>query len=309
LNTNRRAQDEDLVRLYLADLSHFPLLTKDDEVLLAQHIEQGKAASAALGNGMRKMPAEERDLRRSVRRADEARLKFIQSNLRLVVSIARRYQSSGVPLLDLIQEGNFGLLHAVEKFDWRRGFKFSTYATWWIRQSIARGIGNHRRAVRVPVHVGDVLARLRSTRLEMESRLGREPTVAELAAEVGITEAKVRQLSLFEASPLSLFDTISEDGAKLSDVIADESAEAPDEAAVAALMPAAMERVLAPLNARERKIITLRFGLDRGEPRTLEEVAAHFGLTRERIRQIEVQAMARLREWNVSPDVRALLTA
>jgi DNA-directed RNA polymerase sigma subunit (sigma70/sigma32) len=309
LKHDRRTNDGDLVKLYLADLSRFPLLTKDDEIRLAQCIEQGRAACEALGNGMRKMPAEERDLRRAVRRADEARLTFVQSNLRLVVAIARRYQSSAVPLLDCIQEGNFGLLHAVEKFDWRKGFKFSTYATWWIRQSIARGIGNHHRAVRVPTHVGDVVARLRAKRFEIESRLGRPPTVSELATELGISEAKVHQLAIFERSAVSIFEPISEDGAVLADVIADETADAPDDAAIAALMPEAMQHVLAPLTDRERKIITLRFGLDRGEPRTLEEVAAHFGLTRERIRQIEVQAMARLREWNVGPDVRALLTA
>ncbi len=309
LKTDGRTQDEDLVKVYLADISRFPLLTKDDEIRLAQYIEQGNAAREALANGVKKMPAEERDLRRAVRRADEARLTFVQSNLRLVVAIARRYQSSGVPLLDRIQEGNFGLLHAVEKFDWRRGFKFSTYATWWIRQSIARGIGNHHRAVRVPTHVGDVVARLRAKRFEIESRLGRPPTVEELASELGISETKVRQLAIFERSAVSLFESVSEDGAMLADVLTDEAAEAPDDAAVAAMMPAAIERVLAPLTERERKIVTLRFGLDRGEPRTLEEVAAHFGLTRERIRQIEVHAMARLREWNVSPEVRDLLTA
>jgi DNA-directed RNA polymerase sigma subunit (sigma70/sigma32) len=161
----------------------------------------------------------------------------------------------------------------------------------------------------MPVHVGDVVARLRATRVELEARLGRRPTSAELADALGVPEAKVRQLSIFETTHVSLFEPISEDGAVLADTIADQSVEAPEDAAAAALMPTAIQRVLAPLTERERSIITLRFGLDRGEPRTLEEVAAHFGLTRERIRQIEMNAMARLREWNVSPELRDLLTA
>jgi RNA polymerase sigma factor (sigma-70 family) len=309
MKTDRCSPDEDPLRLYLADIGRFPLLTKEDEISLAQQIEQGRAARAALADGTKKLPAEERDLRRVVRRADEAQTKFVQSNLRLVVAIARRYQSSGVPLLDLIQEGNFGLLRAVEKFDWRKGFKFSTYATWWIRQSIARGMGKHRHAIRVPVHVGDLVARLKATRAELTTSLGRRPTVGELAHELGISEHKVRTLSVFESSHVSLSEPIAEDGAVLGDIVEDDDALAPFDAAASALMSDAMKPVLAPLTERERRIITLRFGLDRGEPRTLEEVAAHFGLTRERIRQIEVHAMARLRDWNVGSDARDLLSA
>ena len=186
--------EEDLVRLYLTDIGQYPLLTKDDEVRLAQAIEAGNTARTELEAGEKGLTAaRKRELRRLSRDGEKAERTFVQSNLRLVVSIAKKYQASGLPLLDLIQEGNLGLMHAVEKFDWRKGFKFSTYATWWIRQAITRGIANTGRTIRLPVHAGDTLARLQKARARLELKLGRPATLAELSAEVEMPEDKVTE--------------------------------------------------------------------------------------------------------------------
>src|ERR1044071_3649399 len=282
--------EEDLVRLYLTDIGQYPLLTKDDEVRLAQQIEGGNAAREQMVRAKSLTPAKKRELRRCARHGDEAQRTFVQSNLRLVVSIAKKYQASGLPLLDLIQEGNLGLMHAVEKFDWRKGFKFSTYATWWIRQAITRG-----RPSRLPVHAGNALARLQKARARLELKLGRPATLAELSAEVEMPEDKVTEALRFAAEPLSLSEPLREDGdAELGDIVEDRSAESPFEVAATALLPAEIEKLLAPLDERERQILALRFGLDRGEPRTLEEVGEYFNLTRERIRQIGGRPMSTL---------------
>src|SRR5204863_7948124 len=203
---NRTERDnEDLVRLYLEDIGRHQLLTKDDEARLAQDIEAGKAAQetlASVNKGLTR--AEKRDLQRLVRKGEDAQRQFVQSNLRLVVSIAKRYQASGMPLLDLVQEGNLGLIHAVEKFDWRKGFKFSTYATWWIRQAIQRGIANAGRTIRLPVHAADNLARLQKERAGLEARLGRPATLDELAAELDLAPERVKELIPHLAEPVSL---------------------------------------------------------------------------------------------------------
>ncbi|RUA24132.1 MAG: RNA polymerase subunit sigma-70 [Actinobacteria bacterium] len=301
--------EEDLVRLYLTDIGQYPLLTKEGEVRLAQQIEKGVEARSELDvSGDKVAPARRRELRRSVRRGDEAVRTFVQSNLRLVVSIAKKYQASGLPLLDLIQEGNLGLMHAVEKFDWRKGFKFSTYATWWIRQAITRGIANTGRTIRLPVHAGDTLARLQKARSRLELKFGRAATLAELAVEVEMSEEKVTEALRFAAEPLSLSEPLREDGdAELGDVVEDRAAESPFEVAATSLLPEEISRLLAPLDSREREILKLRFGLDRGEPRTLEEVGDHFELTRERIRQIEARAMSKLRHPSSDTGARDLL--
>ncbi|MFN3217030.1 MAG: RNA polymerase sigma factor RpoD/SigA [Acidimicrobiales bacterium] len=300
--------EEDLVRLYLTDIGQYPLLTKDDEVRLAQQIEEGNEAQRELDAAENLSAARKRDLRRIARRGEEAERTFVQSNLRLVVSIAKKYQASGLPLLDLIQEGNLGLMHAVEKFDWRKGFKFSTYATWWIRQAITRGIANTGRTIRLPVHAGDTLARLQKARARLELKLGRPATLTELAAEVEMPEDKVTEALRFAAEPLSLSEPLREDGdAELGDVVEDRSADSPFEVAATALLPEEIARLLAPLDEREREILKLRFGLDRGEPRTLEEVGEHFNLTRERIRQIEARAMSKLRHPSSDTGARDLL--
>ena len=300
--------DEDLVRLYLTDIGQHALLTKEDEVRLAQAIEAGAEAADELARSVDVRPTRRRELRRAVRHGQQAEQAFVQSNLRLVVSIAKKYQASGLPLLDLIQEGNLGLMHAVEKFDWRKGFKFSTYATWWIRQAITRGIANTGRTIRLPVHAGDTLARLQKSRSRLEVTLGHAPTVAELARETEMTEERVTEALCYAGEPLSLSEPLREDGdAELGDVVEDHGAASPFDVAAVAVLPDEVARLLAPLDEREREILRLRFGLDRGEPRTLEEVGAHFHLTRERIRQIEARAMSKLRHPSSDTGARDLL--
>ncbi len=303
--------EEDLVRLYLTDIGQYPLLTKDDEVRLAKKIEKGFAAKEELESARaRNLTAAQRSSKRQIqRRGERAQREFVRCNLRLVVSIAKKYQASGLPLLDLIQEGNLGLMHAVEKFDWRKGFKFSTYATWWIRQAITRGIANTGRTIRLPVHAGDTLARLQKARSRLELKHGRPATQSELADEVDMTEQKVIEALRFAAEPLSLSEPLREDSdAELGDVVEDRAAESPFEVAVTTLLPTEITRLLSPLDEREREILKLRFGLDRGEPRTLEEVGEHFQLTRERIRQIEARAMSKLRHPSTDTGARDLLS-
>ncbi|MGD0287935.1 MAG: sigma-70 family RNA polymerase sigma factor [Acidimicrobiales bacterium] len=302
--------EEDLVRLYLHDIGQYPLLTKDDEARLAQAIEARSQAGQDLqAKDARLTAPRRRELKRVVQRGDDAGRRFVQSNLRLVVSIAKRYQASGLPLLDLIQDGNLGLIHAVEKFDWRKGFKFSTYATWWIRQAITRGIANTARPIRLPIHAGDLVMLVQKAQGQLQAKLGRPATLAELAIEVGLAEDKITEVLRFPVEPLSLSTPLREDGdAELGDVVEDRLAESPFEAAALALLPDEIARLLAPLDEREREILRLRFGLDRGEPRTLEEVGKHFNLTRERIRQIEARAMSKLRHPSSDVGARDLLT-
>ncbi len=308
-NNHAAQPEEDLVRLYLNDIGKHALLTKDDEARLAQAIEAGREARAEFAVAKGITPSRKRELRRLIRDGDEAAETFVKANLRLVVSIAKKYQAAELPLLDLVQEGNLGLMHAVEKFDWRKGFKFSTYATWWIRQAITRGIANTGRTVRLPVHAGDLLTRVTKARGRLEGQLGRRPTVAELAADLELEEEKVTEILRHAAEPLSLSEPLREDGdAELGDVVEDRSAVSPFDAAAAALLSGEVNKMLIALDEREREILRLRFGLDRGEPRTLDEVGEHFSLTRERIRQIEARAMSKLRHPSTDRGARELLT-
>ena len=301
---------EDLVRLYLEDVGRHDLLTKDDEVRLAQAIEAGVAASADLAAAKKLTPTQRRNFRRTIRQGEEAHRQFVNSNLRLVVSIAKKYQSSGLPLLDIVQEGNLGLIHAVDKFDWRKGFKFSTYATWWIRQAIQRGIANSARVIRLPVHAGDMLTALLKMRAQLEGSLGRTPTLAELAAEAELPLDKVVEVLRYAVDTVSLDEPVRDDGdAELGDFVEDRNATAPFDAAAVSLLPGEVAKVLKVLDERERTILCLRFGLDGGGERTLEEVAEHFGLTRERIRQIEARAMSKLRHPSADVGARELLEA
>jgi RNA polymerase sigma factor (sigma-70 family) len=295
---NRRAQTppQDLVRLYLRDVGRYPLLTKDDEVRLAQLVEGGRRAQTELAALQGLSPARTRELRRLVRTGEAAVQTFTNGNLRLVVSIAKQYRAAGLPLLDLVQEGNLGLMHAVEKFDWRRGFKFSTYATWWIRQAIARGITNSGRTIRLPVHACELLSRVVNARDHFEAQHGRRATIGELARDLEVSADRVTEVLRHLVAPVSLSEPLHFDGrAEVGDRLKDHGAVSPFDAAATSLLSQEVAKMLAGLDDRERAIIQLRFGLNCGEPRTLEEVGAVFGLTRERIRQLEGRAMEKLR--------------
>jgi RNA polymerase sigma factor (sigma-70 family) len=303
--------NEDLVRLYLTDVGRHALLSKDDEVRLAQQIEEASLARDALVERARTISRAERaKLCRTVRLGDDAHDAFVLANLRLVVSIAKSYRASRLPLLDLIQEGNLGLIHAVDKFDWRKGFKFSTYATWWIRQAISRGVANTSRTIRLPVHADDRLVQLQRLRGELEAKFGRPATRAELAEALDIPEGKVVDVMLFAVAPMSLSEPLGDDSAtELGDLVEEHSQLSPCDAAILALLPAEVTTLLSALDERERLVISLRYGLDRGEPRTLEQVGEQFHLTRERIRQIEAKAMSKLRHPTNPSAARSLLDA
>ncbi|MEX2294650.1 MAG: sigma-70 family RNA polymerase sigma factor [Acidimicrobiales bacterium] len=292
--SNESENTVDLTRRYLSELGSYPLLSAEQEVDLAKAIELGRDAEAELADG--NVTASRRlVLAAHQADADAARRTFIQSNLRLVVSIAKRYQGTGLTLLDLIQEGNLGLMRAVEKFDHRKGFKFSTYATWWIRQSIGRGIADKARTIRLPSHLVDTMAVLSKTSANMLKTLGREPTPAELAAETGLPEERVRVALRAAPDLISLSASIGEDDAELGDLLADDNADAPFEAAALSLARDDLQVLLDYLNPREREILSLRFGLQGEQPLTLDEVGQMFNVTRERIRQIEAKALTKLR--------------
>ncbi len=262
---------DDPVRAYLNEIGRVSLLTKRQEVELAQQIEAGSEA---------------------------ARQHLIEANLRLVVSIARKYMVRGLPLLDLIQEGNLGLMRAVEKFDHRRGFKFSTYATWWIRQAITRSIADRSRTIRVPVHVTDRINRVIRVSRRLSQELGRDPNDEEIGDEVGVTPDQVRELLMISREPVSLDSPVGDDGddSRLEDFIEDKEAEAPIEAATRTLLTGQLEDVLFTLTPRERRVLQLRFGLADDQQRTLEEVGRRLGMTRDRVRKIERTALGKLRD-------------
>ena len=286
--------EEDLVRLYLTDIGQYPLLTKEDEVRLAQKIEKGVEAREKLSTSEEFTAKEKREFERLDRNGRKAEKKFVQSNLRLVVSIAKKYQASGLPLLDLIQEGNLGLMHAVEKFDWRKGFKFSTYATWWIRQAITRAIADKSRTVRIPVHLHDTMAAVRAAQAQLKAELGRDPKPQEIAKEAGVGVDKV-ELALSVADTVSLEQPVGEDGAQLGDFIQDEDASDPSLIVQDLDVAESLRESISRLPEREGRILALRYGFYDGVPRTLEEIGEEFDLTRERIRQLEKLALCRLR--------------
>ena len=306
----RDGGDLDLVRAYLTGLGAHRLLTREDEAHLGAIIAAGVDARARLADPDAGLtPSERARLRRAVRAGDDATERFVCANLRLVVSIAKKYQASGVDLLDLIQEGNLGLIHAVEKFDFRKGFKFSTYATWWIRQAIQRGIANTAATIRVPIHAADRRTQVARAAGELTGELGRYPTDEEVAERVGIEVADVRAARTGAAVTASLDAQIGTDSTtELGDLVGDASVDV-EGGALSATLSADVARLLSGLEPRERQVLKLRFGLDRGEPRTLEEVGLLFSLTRERIRQIETRAMAKLRHPSIADRASDLLTA
>jgi RNA polymerase primary sigma factor len=288
----------DTVRMYLKEIGRVDLLTVDDERSLAQAIEDGKQAAekldAAIGEQLE--PAEQRRLMRQVHQGERAKSELIQANLRLVVSIAKRYSGRGMQFLDLIQEGNLGLMRAVDKFDHTKGFKFSTYATWWIRQAITRSIADQARTIRIPVHMVESMNRVLRMQRQMHQELEREPTLDELADRCGMAPDKIREILRISQDPLSLDSPVGEeDDSNLADFIEDLSADAPADMATKRMLTQAVEEALGELSEREQEIVRMRFGLDDGQARTLEDVGKEFGVTRERIRQIEAKTLAKLR--------------
>ena len=303
----RRAATSDLVRIYLREIGRVPLLTAEDEVELAKAIEAGLFAEEKLGGGFPMLGAVCGDLELLVGEGVKAKQRLIEANLRLVVSIAKRYIGRGLVFLDLIQEGNLGLIRAVEKFDYTRGYKFSTYATWWIRQAITRAIADQARTIRVPVHMVETINKLARVQRQLHQELGREVTADEIAAEMGLEPERVAEIQRIAQEPVSLQSPIGEEESDLGDFIEDADAVVPIEAAAFIMLQDQLERVLDQLAEREQRIIQLRFGLTDGHPRTLEEVGREFGVTRERIRQIESKTLAKLRHPSRAQMLREYL--
>ena len=290
----------DPVRMYLKEIGKVPLLTAAEEIDLAMKIEAGVAAAAELDKAEEEGRELERREKRRLGRVEQvgidAKQQLIEANLRLVVSIAKRYVGRGMLFLDLIQEGNLGLIRAVEKFDYTKGFKFSTYATWWIRQAITRAIADQARTIRIPVHMVETINKLVRVQRQLLQDLGRDPTPEEIGEEMGMSAERVREIQKISQEPVSLETPIGEEeDSQLGDFIEDAQAVAPPEAASDSMLREQLDQVLDGLADRERKVIKLRFGLEDGHPRTLEEVGREFGVTRERIRQIESKTLAKLR--------------
>jgi RNA polymerase primary sigma factor len=305
----RRASPGDLVRIYLREIGRVPLLTAQDEVELAKAIEAGLFAEEKL-NGEPDPPAARvraDDLAQLSADGTAAKQRLIEANLRLVVSIAKRYIGRGLIFLDLIQEGNLGLIRAVEKFDYTKGYKFSTYATWWIRQAITRAIADQARTIRIPVHMVETINKLARVQRQLHQDLGREATVEEIAVEMGIGVQRVAEIQRVAQEPVSLQSPIGEEDSDLGDFIEDADAVVPIEAAAFIMLQDQLEGILETLSTREQTIIQLRFGLTDGHPRTLEEVGREFGVTRERIRQIESKTLAKLRHPSRAQMLREYL--
>ena len=302
------AASADLVRVYLREIGRVALLTALDEVDLAKRIEAGVFAAERLDSVADMPVGARRDLNAVVVDGDAAKRRLIEANLRLVVSIAKRYAGRGLPFLDLIQEGNLGLIRAVEKFDYTRGFKFSTYASWWIRQAVSRAVADQARTIRIPVHMVETVNRiLRAQRMLVQS-LGREPTSAEIADRVDLPAERVAEIRRLTMEPVSLHSQVGEEeGSELGDLIEDSESVPPPEVVSAGLLQRHVEAVLGHLGERERQVVRMRYGLTDGEPRTLEEVGKAFGVTRERVRQIEAKSLAKLRHPHLSDQLRDYL--
>ncbi|MFA5785936.1 MAG: RNA polymerase sigma factor RpoD [Actinomycetota bacterium] len=303
-----RAPTNDPVRMYLKEIGKVPLLVAEQEVQLAKAIEDGLKATETLVRGGKITPNRRLDLQRVVREGQLAKKKLVEANLRLVVSIAKRYVGRGMLFLDLIQEGNLGLIRAVEKFDYTKGYKFSTYATWWIRQAITRAIADQARTIRIPVHMVETINKLIRIQRQLLQDLGREPLPEEIAREMELTPEKVREILKVSQEPVSLETPIGEEeDSHLGDFIEDSDAVVPVDAASFILLQEQLDSVLHTLSEREKKVIQLRFGLTDGHPRTLEEVGREFGVTRERIRQIESKTLSKLRHPSRSQKLRDYL--
>ncbi len=299
---------DDSISLYLKEIGRVPLLTADEEVSLAKRMEHGREARQKLTLGVED-PDERDKLLLAVRDGQAAQEHLIKANSRLVVSVAKKYVGRGVPFLDLIQEGNIGLIRAVKKFDYRRGYKFSTYATWWIRQAVTRAIADQGRTIRVPVHMYEQINRLTRTSRQLVQELGRDPTTEEIAERLGVPPRKVEQIIRVSQRPLSLEMPVGEEeDSYLGDFIEDEEAESPTDSASQTMLRQVIDEIFESLTPREVRILQLRFGLVDGYSYTLEEVGKKFGVTRERIRQIEAQALGRLRHPSRSRKLRDYLT-
>ncbi|MCE9623489.1 MAG: RNA polymerase sigma factor RpoD [Actinomycetia bacterium] len=289
----------DTVRMYLKEIGRVDLLTTEDERRLAQAIDEGHRAAATVDaehGGAALDSTESRRLLRTVTAGERAKSELIQANLRLVVSIAKRYSGRGMQFLDLIQEGNMGLMRAVDKFDHTKGFKFSTYATWWIRQAITRSIADQARTIRIPVHMVESMNRVLRTQRQMHQELEREPTLDELAERCALSTERIREILRISQDPLSLDSPVGEEeDSSFADFIPDLSAEVPADMATRSMLTKAVEEALGELSEREREIVRMRFGLDDGQARTLEDVGKEFHVTRERVRQIEAKTLAKLR--------------
>jgi RNA polymerase primary sigma factor len=293
--------------LYLQEIGRVPLLTGAAEVELAMAIEAGNEAAVLLADGVHRSAESLERIADTIDRGNEARRRLVESNLRLVVSVARRYMNRGIPLGDLIQEGNIGLMRAVEKFDYRRGFKFSTYATWWIRQAVSRALADHSRTIRVPVHMVETINKYVRLSASLQQELGREPTTVEIAKAMELPVERVREIIRILPQPISLESTVGdEQDAVLGDFVIDENLPDMDEIAGKILLKGQIEGVLSTLTPRERRVVELRFGLDGDKLYTLSEIGVELGVTRERIRQIETKALRKLRHPSRSRRLREI---
>jgi RNA polymerase primary sigma factor len=298
----------DLVRQYLREIGRVPLLTAADEVSLARAVEAGLFAEDRLANLPDIEPVLRADLAEIVRQGHQAKRRLIEANLRLVVSVAKRYVGRGLPMLDLVQEGNVGLIRAVEKFDYTKGYKFSTYATWWIRQAISRALADQSRTIRMPVHVVETMNKVLRVQRRLGQELGREPTPEEIGAETGLEAARVIDLLSFAPEPVSLHTPVGEsEENELGDLIEDADSETPAEFVAQSMLKDHLDEVLLSLGEREREVVRMRYGLRDGEQHTLEEVGRYFGVTRERVRQIEAKTLAKLRHGRFSAALRDYL--